>query len=354
MATLLAHLVRRFSTHPENLASEALAEILNQSPTAAEVVGDLFTLLGLPRPETLSFYCQAGGEDLARPDVIGQDNLGAEQLIVEAKFWAGLTSAQPVEYFKRVPAGSGMLLFVCPADRMGQLWPVLLDRCRAAGMTVRSDRENEPYAAIVADDKRLALLSWRYLLQRMRSELIAHREQVAVANIEQLIGLTEEMDTQAFKPLRSDELWTVSPLRLLQLHDLVDRVTDDLVAQGTVNTQGLRATAYRGGYGRYMNAGSLGLFLRLDFALWFGLEGHPIWLQLMGTEGAVRSPTNRLFIPALGRFRLEGRLYDEPGEPPEVGLKMPLEQEETVVIESLSEQVSEIIRMLREKSSASG
>lgn len=354
MATLLAHLVRRFSTQPENLASEALTLLLNESPGAAGVVEDLFTLLGLPRPESLSFYCQSGGEDLARPDVVGQDSVGAEHLIVETKFWAGLTSNQPVEYLKRVPAGTGLLLFVCPADRMTRLWPVLMDRCHAATLSVRSDRETEPYAATVGDNKRIALLSWRYLLQRMRAELIAQREANAVADIEQLIGLTEEMDTQAFTPIKSDELWTASPSRIVQLLDIVDRVAEDLIAEGIVHTQGLRATAYRGGYGRYMDAKPFGLFLKLDFDGWGHSEGCPIWLEVLGSEGARRSPTSRLFVRALGRFRLEGRLYDEPGQPPEVGLRVPIEEEEDVVIKSLSSQVSEIIQILRVNSSTSG
>ena len=55
---------------------------------------------------------QATGEEGERPDLAGFDRNGRERVLVEAKFWAGLTDNQPIAYLERLPANRpGALLF---------------------------------------------------------------------------------------------------------------------------------------------------------------------------------------------------------------------------------------------------
>ena len=49
-----------------------------------------------------------------RPDLVGLDRtMGKECVLIEAKFWAGLTDRQPKAYLDRLDPGKA-LLFVAP------------------------------------------------------------------------------------------------------------------------------------------------------------------------------------------------------------------------------------------------
>ncbi|MYA41649.1 MAG: hypothetical protein F4Z31_07855 [Gemmatimonadetes bacterium] len=68
---------------------------------------------------------QATGEDGGRPDLVGFDEHGAERLLIEAEFWAGLTENQTLSYLRRLASDGGApgaLLFVEPAARLQPLW----------------------------------------------------------------------------------------------------------------------------------------------------------------------------------------------------------------------------------------
>ncbi len=104
--SLFGHLVTRFATKPENLATESLTYILQKSPVARHAfVEFLRKNLKTNVPETLVFSQQVCGEDQSIPDLVGKSG-NDEVVIVESKFWAGLTSNQPVSYLERLPKTS--------------------------------------------------------------------------------------------------------------------------------------------------------------------------------------------------------------------------------------------------------
>src|SRR6516162_3813955 len=123
---LFGYLVSRFSTHPENLATEALAFIVNRSATMREELRNLFERTGIELPPLARFQSQAGDEQGNIPDLIGLDAAGAEWLLIENKFWAGLTENQPAGYLERLPKeGGAVLLFVVPRKRLPIVWTEL-------------------------------------------------------------------------------------------------------------------------------------------------------------------------------------------------------------------------------------
>jgi hypothetical protein len=134
---LFGHLVSRFSTHPENLATEALAFILNRSATMREELRNLFGRTGIELPPLARFRSQAGDDQGNIPDLIGLDATGVERLFIENKFWAGLTENQPAGYLERLSANdSGLLIFIVPSRRFaiepgdapaepGSSWPAI-------------------------------------------------------------------------------------------------------------------------------------------------------------------------------------------------------------------------------------
>ena len=94
-SSLLAHLTKNFAPHPENVATEALGHILAHSASARSGLTSILSGTGIS--ENLSYRTQqAKGDALARPDLTGRDDQGRNVVLIEAKFWAGLTDTSPV------------------------------------------------------------------------------------------------------------------------------------------------------------------------------------------------------------------------------------------------------------------
>jgi hypothetical protein len=131
---LFGHLASRFSTQRENLATEALTFILNRSVAMGETFRRLVGRTGIELPQLARFHSQAGDEQGNIPDLIGLDAMGAERLVVENKFWAGLTENQPVGDLDRLPAeGGAVLMFVVPSKRLSIVWAELLSAAKNRG-----------------------------------------------------------------------------------------------------------------------------------------------------------------------------------------------------------------------------
>ncbi len=129
--SLFGHLTGMFSSHPENVATEALNYILNHSSVAQRAFLQFVAQANVELPDTLLFRTQAVGDDDAIPDLVGTDSEARQVFLIEAKFWAGLTDNQPVTYLKRLPSqADGLLLFIAPALRFDTLWTELLRRCK--------------------------------------------------------------------------------------------------------------------------------------------------------------------------------------------------------------------------------
>ena len=114
-SALLAHLRNRFNVGPENLATEALAFILNRYPIAREAFARHCSQYHKSLLPITGFNTQDwSAEDDAIPDLIGMSG-ERTPLIVEVKFQAGLTQNQPTTYLQRLidSGDGGLLLFQC-------------------------------------------------------------------------------------------------------------------------------------------------------------------------------------------------------------------------------------------------
>ncbi len=111
--SLLGHLVIKLTHQQENIATEALNHILNTSSTARKSFLRYIEQTSI-KFEDLKFSTQIVCKDKATPDVVstdknkaildlvGIDADGDKVLIIESKFWAGLTGNQPVAYLNPV------------------------------------------------------------------------------------------------------------------------------------------------------------------------------------------------------------------------------------------------------------
>lgn len=90
------------------------------------------------------------------------------------------------------------------------------------------------------------------------------------------------MDSEAFLPLRSEELTSSLGRRVYEFCDLVDKITDLLVARQLADVKRLRAAAGKGWFGRYMRFRGHGALLYFDARSWSKRGQTPLWLALYG------------------------------------------------------------------------
>lgn len=388
--TLLAHLTLKLASHPENIAVEALGHILSTSPAAVRTLEDVLQTGGAEVGEIARVKTQASGEAGTRPDLAGFDQYNKERVLIEAKFWAGLTDNQPIAYLERLPENrESALLFVAPAARLNTLWAELGRKVSESPSDIElSPDSNEAEglrSATAGDKRRLMLISWTALLDRMASRASSARDSHTECDIRQLRGLAEhmdeedfpphstggfghwtrplaeQMDGEDFPPLRPEELSPEFPRRLRNLVKLVDDVIECLKQKRLVERM-WKLTNNRMEYGRYLllssaDAGagawidgrylllsSAGAWFGLDHGKWATVRDTPLWLYLCGeSDGWVG-------VRPLSEIRDNLR---QPGlqEPPEfidegdklvVPIYLPVGVEENAVRDAVVERIEEI------------
>jgi hypothetical protein len=237
----------------------------------------------LELPPDLSFGTQAIADDDGRPDIEGYGSDLHRYIVAETKFHAGLTINQPLTYAARLsPARPAALVFVVPAARMGFLWSELTRRLKGGGHVVSTRQElyAELWTAVFGSGHHFVLVSWRAVLDAVVREMDVARENEGLEDVRQLQGLCERMDSEAFLPLRSEEITgTDTPRRYLQFCDLVNEVGEELVSSGLCDRKGLQASGGHGFFGRYLRHGSVVFYIGFDCTAWLSHKHSPLWLR---------------------------------------------------------------------------
>lgn len=101
--TLLAHLAAKLSHQPETVATEALGHILHGSEAGTNALREFLQSAGVDVGRINTVSTEVTGDGGERPDLACMDGNGTERVLVEAKFWAGLTTNQPTTYLDRLP-----------------------------------------------------------------------------------------------------------------------------------------------------------------------------------------------------------------------------------------------------------
>ena len=205
---------------------------------------------------------------------------------VENKFWAGLTSAQPVGYLKALAAdASSALVFIVPHHRVSGLWGELREKCRGSNIELTSESKGHGITWARAGQRTLAVTSWKHVLERLDE---AATDPALRQDIAQLRGLTDRMNFDAFLPLRDEEVTDLNVARrLINYTRLIDEIVGRLTTDGIPDAKKL---------GRSCGYDFAGRFLQVHsrFQLW--LES----ITARGALGASRrsgrrtTPTNAL------------------------------------------------------------
>jgi len=279
--SLLAHVVAQFASRRwEDVATEALLYLLDR-PGAQDAVRDALAPCGFELPAGLRWRSQASeAADTSRPDLVADDNAGRHVLVVEVKFWAGLTPNQPLGYLKRQarhfpdePASS-LLLFLAPQRRLDLLTAELQLR-----LGVSAERRGS-LPVLAYGQQLVALLSWSQVLAALETAFTREDDQEAIRDLAQLRGLCDRADSEAVLPLGAEDVDPERGRRFYEYCDVVDRATDRLVGSGTVDTKRLKATGAKGWYGRYVRT-ETGQVLRfyVSASRWGSDYPTPWWLR---------------------------------------------------------------------------
>lgn len=344
---VLGHLALNFAVHPENVTTEGLGFVLRGSLVVRTALRDqLVAAIGTPLADDLVWENQAVDEEQTIPDLVASSADRKEVVLLEAKFWAGLTDNQPVAYLRRLGCGkqgcekAGLLVFIAPALRIATLWPELRQRCKDAKLHIGEDvwpaGHRDFVMAPVDGDCQMALASWDWLLSGLRRAAEA-ADYEAAADLRQLEGVARRMDKAGFLPLRGEELGELAGHRIVQFCKLVDDATQVLRDKWKlVFTTNLKATAGPGWYGRYLTMKGQGCRLCFNADLWSQHGRSPIWFEVYG----VGWKPSRETWDALSSLKAEDppRLYASE-EAPAVPLILPTGVERKAVLEGIVQQV---------------
>ena len=349
--TLLARLAPMFGPQTENLAVEALGHVLSGSEAARGALSELLQAGGARVGRLAQVRTQDAGEDGARPDLVGTDQDGEDRVLIEAKFWAGLTANQPSGYLERLKSAPqpSALLFVAPAQRLYSLWPEL---CRLSASTpdLASDFDPEELRSVrIGDGRHLLLTSWRHLLGRMNAK-VSDTDSHTWRDIRQLQGLAEQQDKEAFLPLRQEELGPQLPRRVIDLAGLVDDAIGRISKTEWVSIKGARMAATAKSYGIWLTFpraveafGKFGSYFGVSYGNWARHRDTPLWLWIWDA-------------PADLHRALEPLRHGNPpqligtGDRLEVPIELPVGKERGEVLDAVVERLLEIARLIAPES----
>ena len=279
--SVLSHVVLR-SLPPEPAATQALEFILRNTDARRAFVS-LFNLPSMFRDSTRVMSEVALAED-AKPDLVIYDSQDKPRLIVENKFWAGLTEAQPVRYLENLPEDEidSLLVFVVPKTRSPSIWRELLHRCEIAGFNVPHRRET--HADVVLEkvtnsNRHIGVTNWQTVLATLSQVPGVHDD------VQQLRALTDRMDEETFLPIQPEELINASlARRLVNFANLADHVFETLKSKELADKDGLLSSSGLLYSGTFLRVKRLEMWLGLELNLWQIDGTSPIWCVIHESE----------------------------------------------------------------------
>ena len=288
--TLLAHLVPTLTSQTENAATKSLAYILNKAEPTRRALNEMVRAgVGVTTDPVEQVRVEVAAEDQSRPDFVGYDVNGTKRVIGESKFWAPLGKGQGSAYLKQLASGPSVLMFVVPEARLISLWDDVVSDIEEGAIGVSLQPLEAPDSMMAAregqSERYVLMVSWRALLDRMLGNSTG--DQQVQSDIQQLRGLTELMDSEAFLPLKKEDLGPEIPRRYNHFVRLFMDATRQLGGPGgVISWTGPISSSYNS-CGRYLTISGTSGWLGIHYDLWGrgDSEDTPLWLQLYELEG---------------------------------------------------------------------
>lgn len=283
--SLLAHLYPHIRGSQEDIATYSLQYLLVQSKELNRAFTKrIANALHIDVDDMLQYVCQATGdsEEKERPDMAGLDANGNETILCEMKFYATLTANQPNTYLDRIIGCGGKgLLFVCPVARQTSLWAKLKELCEYRNIEVVDEY------CVKVDGISLAIITWTEIIELLKQ--VASSVAISFsADIAQLEGYCEQLDSEAFIPFSAEDLSAEMANKGERYYQVLDEVIELFCADNEHDTskKGLKATGYRKGYTRSLYIDGHTFTLNYDRDMWKNPEcvETPFWVAIRDDE----------------------------------------------------------------------
>jgi hypothetical protein len=346
--TLLNHIAQKYTSRREDLAVDALGYILSYSEAARAALTDKLQGAHIRVAPISKVITQATGANRERPDLACYDDQDNECLLIEAKFWAGLTGNQPEGYLQRLPDDSqSALLFVAPAARLPSLWSDLQQRLSDQRLELDQPERSIDWmsAAIRNSNRHLMVISWANLLDSMTQRAESAGDTAASIDIDQLRGLAaREDDDAAFMPLRPEELNPEIPRRILSWKKVVARVINEMTERDWTKADNRRAAHDDTieSYGRMLDFAGTRAWFGISHEHWARRRNTPLWLELYSSEALPDHDTSRRRLNQLEE-RFPGEGMDEDWYVP---IFVPTGPEHTAVQDHIVQRLEIICQLI--------
>ncbi len=354
--SLLSYIVDEFTNQTELVATKALAYILGRSPAARDALRELLRTVGPDVGPIVSVEAESADDDTGRVDLALRNDVGEERVLIEAKFWAGLTGNQPAAYLERLPNDGkpSVLLFVAPEMRLGTLWPLIRARAEDAGFALGDGSEigNLRAAPVTGSKRRLMLSGWSRLLGAMASRADVAGDTLAGEDLRQLEALCARQDMDAFLPLRSEGLGPEFARLMQHLIRLVDAAFKRGKSDGFIQADGRRTSADIYGHGRRITIGGAYAWFGISYQEWTWKRETPVWLILWNPERVSGEDPSRYTNWRTVRARLQPVLEDKRFEILaydhclEVPIYLPEGVERDAVLDSVVKRLRDVAELI--------
>ena len=330
---LLSYLFPKFRGSKEDIVTLSMCHIIESSQTLNKAFTDeLCRRLQIDKLEDIHYQAQATGKNRERPDISGKDSSGAERIICEAKFFAGLTDNQPNAYLNRLIGGINTgLIFICPEARVFSLWKQITERVES--------RETIGDMCVSVYGAHMSVISWSDILGVLYQAAKQYDPNI-LADLDQLDGLCRKIENTEFIPFSDDDLSISAAKSIDRYYMVVDDVIQALLKQDVfhANTDRQRAVGGWGYYTRYITISGIGCGIGFSTGSWKASdsEATPFWFWLWNGEGRERLESS---IPKWNQHQDgNGQVY--------FALTVPRDTYRDEVIKSLTDQVLQYIRTL--------
>lgn len=345
--TLLGHLTLRFATHPENLATEALAYILRRSRAARQRLAGIVRSMGaeIAVDDILTYDTQFNTGQYGIPDLVAYREDRSVALIVEVKFGAPFTKNQPWQYLKSLPLSASAFLFLVPNVRVRGVWARCQGYDNDLALGFQQVEAAHPLARrAFAGRHSVGVISWQDLMSELDESLRADQDPQPLADLQQLWGLVRNMEEQVLVPFTEDDLKPEHGRTYFQFVRLVDKLADQLAAKfGQAGTKGRL-----GSYGRTFQRYGIDWYFVVSPRLWARSAewpvATPLWLAL-SEPGSKSSEKIRRALAGLENLDPPG-LYDYSPREVVIPLLIPPEKDEEGVLDHLVKQIDDVTARL--------
>jgi len=350
MESLLGQFYNRIKGSQEDIASESLTYILKKSIRARQTINRIVNSdTGLTFTD-LYYKTQNVGDKLERPDISGINENGKETLLIEAKFWASLTSNQPNEYLNRLGDNS-VLIFLVPSSRIRAIYYEVLNRLREKFSDIETDLENLKIK-INQTNKFILIKQWDKVLNAIKTEFLQENNQTLISDIDQIIGFCESIDNNSFHPINDNDLSPSIPKKINSYYNIVDKVVDEIrnrIEKASIT--GLQKTPQKYGYRRYFSIQDFGIGMGLKMELWAEYADTPFWISIVETKKGWKSTEKFKRNCEKIAFSLN-HIFVEINNEIFFSLKPKLDETEDIVINDLADQIELIYKEIERKTTA--